>query len=168
MTDTDDAIMRRNEDAIKRRLLPELNEPFFILTTSDERDMRRACSHRNHGVRLEEPERAAFCRGCGAQVDAFDALVAYAKSERRLVQHAEAIAHHQKMEQARKDRQVTSRQFKRQVVKRTAVKDKTRKGDPITGYKMTLECGHVRAARKDQRDMAIATCYDCQVAETVP
>jgi hypothetical protein len=64
-------------EAIKARLKPELNEPFFDVATSS---APHGCNHLNAGMRLEVPTRTVVCK-CGTVVDAFDALLFYARVE---------------------------------------------------------------------------------------
>ena len=147
-------------DTVKARLRPELNEPFFEVVNEWSGGMTR-CRHREHGFRLDTIDRRAICKGCGKDVDAFDALVAYAKSETRLLSTRQRIEDAEKRERDRKAREKARRPFGRAVNSVRAVKDLTLKTEPVIGYTLTLECGH-SAECGPNRKPRMVTCRQCQ------
>ena len=140
---------------VKRRLDPRLDEPYF-------QTVEQGCNHVQHGVRLDIHMRTVTCKGCGATVDPFTALVNYSKAERRLVAHAQTIERARKAEQDRKDREKLRRPLAR-TVKASSPTIETRDGEDIVmGHVLLLECGHsttrdrVKVPRK-------VTCHQCGV-----
>ena len=146
---------------VKARLCPWLDEPYFEVTPRYLAMAQNRCTHENHGVRLDETDRTATCKGCGKQVDPFDALLHYAASERRLVETRKAIKAAAEAEVARKHREKDRRPFARAVVRRTARKDLSLKAEPVIGYTLTLECGHTREVGECNRFRRV-TCGQCE------
>jgi len=146
---------------VKARLCPWLDEPYFEVTPRYLAMAQNRCTHENHGVRLDETDRTATCKGCGKPVDPFDALLHYAASEQRLVGTRKAINDAQQAEVARKQREKDRRPFARAVVRRTARKDLTLKAEPVVGYALTLECGHTVDVGEGNRFRRV-TCSQCE------
>ena len=153
-------------DAIKARLCPELNEPYFEVQERVMAIVTNRCTHENHGVRLDKTDRTATCKGCGKVVDPFDALLHYAASEKRLVGTLAQIKDAEKRDAERKVREKARRPFLRQVTGRVAVKDLSLKAEPTVGYTNTLECGHVLETPGDTH-WRHRTCHACQAAANV-
>lgn len=147
--------------AVKARLAPWLDEPYFKVVRRWETLTMKQCDHRNHGVRLIETDRQAICNGCGKPVDAFDALLHYAESEQRLLSTRQAIEQAHKAEAERKQRDKERRPFAREVVSWTERKDLTLKAEPVTGYNLKLECGHAASCGPNRRVRRV-TCRECE------
>ena len=149
--------------AVRRRLVQangiDLEQPYFMVEGRWSKLPR--CTHENYGVRLDEVDRLCYCRGCNLQIDPFEALVHYAASESRLVLHADTIRSAQQAEIARKEADKARRPFVRNVTGHAAVKDLTLKAEPIIGYKLTLECGHVGECGPNRIPKRM-TCRACQ------
>lgn len=148
---------------VKARLNPTLNEPYFEVIERYMAIGGKRCTHENVGVKLDKIDRRVYCRGCGIQIDPFSALLNFAKSESRLVSTLASIKEATESEAKRKEREKERRPFVRGVKSRVAVKDMSLKAEPITGYKNTLECGHVVETSGDRR-WRTRTCNECQTA----
>lgn len=138
------------------------NKPFFEVL---EVPWNAECSHQRRGVTLDPKTRTVYCK-CGAVLDPFDALMIYAKAERRLVSTRDDIEHH-KQEEARKVREAEERKpFLRQVNGFCAVYNpKPPQGDgAIVAYNVTLHpCGHTvrwptRGRRNPGRNLTCDIC----------
>lgn len=156
MTDEEMQVLR-----VKARLNPELNEPYFQIIRHYQYGQR--CNHDDQGVTLDIPARRVLCKGCGAQIDAFDALLQHAHAEQRLVNVVHEGREREKREAEQKRREKERRPFLRQVVGYVARRDKTLKAEPIIGYTLTLECEHTKASDGDRKPRRV-TCYICQAA----
>lgn len=151
--------------AVRRRLLQangvDLDEPYFVLEGRWMKMGKQQCMHDNHGVRLDEIDRRCYCRGCGLQIDPFEALLNYANAESRLVSQAEFIKQSQHAEATRKANEKARRPFVRTVTGWTAIKDMTLKAEPVIGYTLTLECGHSGDFGPNRKPKHV-TCRACQ------
>lgn len=147
---------------VRVRLHPsDDDDPFFHVIDRFSYMGAKLCTHDRTGFSLDEIARVVKCRQCGEVVDAFDALLAYAGSEKRLVRARAAIVEHAEKEAEKRERKAAREPFLRRVVKRTPIKDKTLKAEPVVGYRLKLACGHV--TRWDgERPPRHRTCATCQ------
>lgn len=122
----------------------------------------KRCLHENYGVKLDVTDRQVICNGCHKPIDAFDALLHFAKSEQRLLSTWHSIQESEKREHERTQREKERRPFRRKVVRRLPIHDMDLKAEPIIGYTNTLECGHEKKSGPD-RKLKQATCYTCQL-----
>ena len=147
--------------AVKARLCPELDEPYFTVEQKYLSVATKRCTHKNEGVRLDKIDRRVYCRKCGKQIDPFEALLYHAASEQRLVSTRQAIQEAETRERVRKEQEKARRPFLRTVTGRTAIHDLTLKAEPIIGYKHRLACGHVVETR-GATFWKTRTCYECR------
>ena len=157
------ATIKEQADAVKAKLAPWVNEPYFDRTPEWLAVTTTRCTHVDEGVRLDEVDRRAYCKTCGLQLDPFQALVHYAKAEERLVATRRAIDDAHRRETDRAAREKASRPFVRKVMDWTEIKDVTLKAEPLTGYLLTLACGHT--AKCGTRRVRQKTCWECRDAE---
>ena len=151
----------RQVEAVKRRLAPWLEEPYFQVVTEIDYVVGKKCRHVDTGARLDEVARKAYCCGCGAEIDAFDALLHYAKSERRLQHEAIAIRQHKEQEAAKKAADKMRRPHVRAVVHWTPLCEGAGEDLAVVGYDLTLDCGHTQR-RDGERRVKTVTCQTCQ------
>ena len=150
-------------DAVKAKLAPWLDEPYFEVAPRWMAMTQKRCMHENEGIRLDEVDRACFCKGCGKQIDPFEALLYYAASEQRLLGTRHAIEQAQQSERDRKAAEKARRPFGRAVTGFTARKDLTLKAEPIIGYTLDLECGHKADCGPNRKPRRV-TCHACKEA----
>ena len=150
----------RDISVIKRRLDPRLDQPYFTVPSDG-----GGCSHRGHGVELRVLDRVVVCQGCRKAVDAFDALVNFARDEQRLVGTLERIEDHHRREEERKAADKARRPWARKVLGRRAVRDLSLKAEPVTGHVLTLECGHEVKCGPERIPRQV-TCRTCERAAT--
>lgn len=144
--------------AVKARLEPRLNKPYFTPTGTS-----MACIHHHYGVRLDKTAQRAYCIQCGTEIALFDALWDYHQAEQRLVQTLQGLDEHDKREAERKRRDKERRPFMRAVKSTKPVHDMTLKEEPIIAQIYTLECGHTRQMDGDRRFDRVH-CHQCQSA----
>jgi len=156
-------------DDVKRRLAPWLDEPYFDVVDRIKYMGMRKCDHRDFGVRLDVPVRRVYCRGCGVEVDPFDALIGYGEAERRLQHDAQTIRNAQQKETEKAAREKARKPHLQKVVKWEAIRDKRLVAKPVTGYVVTLACGHKTTTKGDRRYQNI-TCGTCvrDATQTTP
>lgn len=145
---------------VKARLDPRLDEPYFETIGEFDYMAKKQCVHNEAGALLDTVERKVFCKKCKRQIDPFDALVAYANAERRLVRTAQTIRDAEKRERERQQREKERRPFARRVVRRDPIRDERMKDEPVIGQRLTLECGHTRDVGPDNRFKRV-TCGVC-------
>lgn len=148
-------------DIVKAKLRPELDQPYFEVSSEFEALTTKRCMHIEHGVRLDKIDRRCYCRGCGIMVDPFEALLYYASAERRLVSTREQIQQHVEAEQRKKQREKERRPYKRRVVSTAPVYENDQGIEVVVGHLLTLECGHTRNWT-NPRTPEHATCEECQ------
>jgi hypothetical protein len=148
---------------IKARLAPYLSEPYFEVQRAFMSLAMKKCDHKEHGVILDELDRAAICRNCRREIDPFEALLNYAHAEERLVNAVEALRESGRREAQKLARVAIVSKCNRKVVSREPVRNLELKAEPIIGYKNTLGCGHVRETTSD-REFKTLMCYDCEKA----
>lgn len=110
------------------------------------------CNHLDRGVTLDIGTRKVTCK-CGVEMDAFDALLAYAHSERRLVNTWERIQEYKRKEREKKDKKPFARDI-------TGLQTRFASGGRVIGYILTLRCGHQRCWDKKRRPRS-AHCAEC-------
>lgn len=146
---------------VKAKLAPWLDEPYFDVAPKYLAMTQMHCMHENEGVRLDENGRRVYCKGCGLQLDPFEALLHYAASERRLVSTRHAIEQAEQRERDRKQREKDRRPFTRRVVGHRERKDLSLKAEPVIGYTLTLECGHKKDCGPNRKPRQV-TCRECE------
>lgn len=144
--------------AVKARLDPLLNEPYFDT-------VRRGggCIHAHYGVKLDKQTQRAYCNKCGEEIALFDALWNYHHAEERLVQTLQSLDDHDKREAEKKARDRERRPFMRNVKGWKNVHDMTLKEEPVVARIYELECGHKRRMDGD-RSFERVHCSECQLA----
>ena len=95
------------------------------------------------GIVLDTVNRSVRCRMCGAVIDAFDALVQYARDARFASYQEQQESQRAVRENQQKARQKVNRPFIREVAHVEPVKDHALKVEPVIGHALTLTCGHV-------------------------
>jgi hypothetical protein len=150
-------------DAVKAKLAPWLDEPYFEVVPKYLAMAEKRCMHRDEGVRLDEADRRVYCKACNKQIDPFEALLHYAASETRLLGTRRAIEQARQSELDRKAAEKARRPFVRAVTGFTAERDLTLKAEPIIGYTLDLECGHKKDCGPNRRPRRV-TCHACKDA----
>ena len=148
--------------AVKRKLAPWLDEPYFEILTPERKLASGQCAHRDKGVTLEVSDRRVVCRGCGQEVDAFDALIDYSKSETRLVRHADYIKGQALKNEERLARDRVRRLHVRLVASSSPVLDSREGVETVSGHTLMLECGHVLKWPNARRPRTV-TCHQCRL-----
>lgn len=142
--------------ALRRRLVEadgvDLETPYFEVVEAGY--LYQGCDHVQHGVRLDVPNRRVMCRRCGADVDAFDALINHARAERRLQNEAAAVRQHRARE--------VRREKLSQHVKKVALATQS---EQDTLWTLTLECGHVVRSHRKCRTVSCYVCAGVDSAE---
>lgn len=126
----------------------DLDTPFFTIARPD----YSKCDHRDRGVTLDTATRTAICL-CGVVIDCFDALLIYAHSQQRLVNHVAAIKEYERKEAEKK----AAKPYVREVVGFEA--HQSTRGR-IVGYRLRLECQH-EAYWDRRKPPRRATCRQC-------
>ena len=149
----------------KRRILAaigvDLDAPYFAVT--EEYMAGNRCKHVEFGVELDKVDRVARCQKCHVTIDPFEALLNYAKAERRLVNTLSQIRQAEESERRSKEREQERKPFARRVVGRVDRKDLAQKTEPVIGQTLTLECGHSKEVGVDNRFKRV-TCVECKDA----
>lgn len=159
---------QKQADAVKARLAPWLNEPYFEVVESYMAFATpNRCTHENMGVRLDEIDRRVYCLGCKIQLDPFEALLYHAKSERRLLSQLHDLKERERAEAAKIQREKERRPHLKRVLKRRAVRDTRMKDEPVVGYVNELECGHKRKSEGANQRRTM-TCLECVAAAKGP
>lgn len=142
--------------AVKARLEPRLNKPYFEIAKQS-----MTCIHSHYGVLLDKVTQRAFCNNCKQEIALFDALWDYHQAEQRLVHTLQNLDDHDKREAAKKERDRERRPFMRKVKSTKNVHDMTLKSEPVIARIYELECGHKRKMDGD-RTFEKVHCHECQ------
>ena len=154
----DHSVATTQVERVRARVRPDLDTPYFEMKQKQYGVPR--CEHDEHGVVLDKHDRRVYCKGCKILIDPFEALVAFAASERRLISVRDDIRKRQEREVYQQAREKERRPFVRKLTNRVAVKHKTLKEEPVIGYVVTLECGH--ALETSATHYKTLTCTTCQ------
>lgn len=118
------------------------------------------CWHDNVGVNIDRRGRKCYCKGCGAELDPFEALLLYATAEARLVHTKQEII----TRQEKAAESIGMRAFVRDVMS----VEPNKWGDQVMrGFTVVLACGHSRQSDRDvaPKRMSCFACYSAAKKE---
>lgn len=155
-----DPEIAKQVDDVKRLLDPTLETPYFEIQDTDYGYRQVKCDHTEHGFTLDVPNRSAICRNCKKAVDNFDALLFYAKAERRLVHARAEIRRNQSNHADKRERDRIRDLSVRKVVSSKPQWKGSGEDLEEDGHLLTLACGHEKKTDRSEPPKE-ASCPKC-------